>query len=246
MRSPALFGLVMIGGLVAEGVDLTEYNPDPAAPMIARAEALIIPKLELQEVTIFQAVETVRALARQVDPAGLGVPISVQLLTEIAENPASNTGPVIPGPEMIPKPSAPAGSFGPVSIQESRITVSLANVPVAEALRYVANLAGLSVQPTPSGFLLRASTGFACGPITKQINLPPEIFAPTPPSEFGSPTVPRSGSIYIPSRRTYLCRKSEQDHAILRAVTDEVWAAYYATEVWKEQEAWQERKRAGR
>ena len=103
----------------------------PESPKTARIqrklERIIIPKLELKEATIREAVDYLKRKSIELDTESpeneRGV--MIVLKTEDAPN--------IPGLE-------PAGS---------RITVSLSNIPLIEALRYVTNLSNLKFKVEP-------------------------------------------------------------------------------------------------
>ena len=63
--------------------------------------------------------------------------------------------------------SGPAGA---------RITVTLDNIPLGEALRYVANQAGLKVKVEPYAVALIPLTEQSNDLITKRYHVPPEFF----------------------------------------------------------------------
>jgi hypothetical protein len=100
---------------------------NPHAPpkwMTDKLEQTIIPRLEFREATLASAIEVIRRHLQQLDPQKVGVPIFLQI---------SNTRPEFPDPT------------------KAHITVSLTNIPVHEALKYVANLTGLKVSVRPDG-----------------------------------------------------------------------------------------------
>jgi beta-lactamase regulating signal transducer with metallopeptidase domain len=99
--------------------------PDPSAPISAieaKAKSIIIPKFEVREATLLQAVEFLKQKCRESDPEKKGFAIDVS-----------------------PALAKRAGAQGNASI-----TISLANVPAFEALKYVANLAGAKCVVTES------------------------------------------------------------------------------------------------
>src|SRR5262249_31938452 len=72
-----------------------------------------------------------------------------------------------PGAPPIPVVSGPAGA---------RITVTLDNIPLGEALRYVANQAGLKVKVEPYAVAVIPLTEQSNDLITKRYHVPPEFF----------------------------------------------------------------------
>jgi general secretion pathway protein D len=109
--------------------------------MVARLNRIIIPRVDFRDATIRQAVTFLQQRSRDLDttessPDQRGVNIFLKL-------PA-------PGTMITP----PTGEFDETSPEaapsaDNRITLNLSNVPLYEALRYVATLAGLKVKVEP-------------------------------------------------------------------------------------------------
>ena len=136
------------------------------APMTNKMNSIIIPHIEFRDTTIREAIDFLREQAAENDPSGQGVNIVLRLvpLGQIAPAsvpvlPPPGTGTPVPGaPAQAPPAGAPAqvgpgGSPLPVPVvigpAGARITVTLDNIPLGEALRYVANQAGLKVKVEP-------------------------------------------------------------------------------------------------
>src|SRR5207302_277773 len=133
-----------------------------------------------------------REQASENDPSGQGVNIVLRLvpLGQIAPSsipvaPPTGTGtPVAGAPAQAPPAAAaPAGSPGgspimaPVSGPAgARITVTLDNIPLGEALRYVANQAGLKVKVEPYAIAVIPLSEQSNDLITKRYHVPPEFF----------------------------------------------------------------------
>lgn len=110
--------------------------------MIARLNRMIIPRVDFRDATVRQAVNFLQQRSRdldttEADPANRGVNIVVKL-------PAVS----------VPAPTVETDSEGdmlaaPAATSADRITLNLSNVPLYEALRYVATLAGLKVKVEP-------------------------------------------------------------------------------------------------
>ncbi|HEY3901176.1 MAG TPA: hypothetical protein VGM54_21375 [Chthoniobacter sp.] len=97
-----------------------------------RANYWTIPRIEFREATLPQALDSLRQAAAERDPKHAGIPIE--------------TG-------HIPSPDE-------TGLPEARITVSLSDISLAGALRYVASLADCHVVPTPSSLQVRFGPGF--------------------------------------------------------------------------------------
>src|SRR6185312_15551302 len=140
------------------------------AQMTNKMNSIIIPHVEFRDTTIREAIEFLREQAAESDPSGQGVnivlrvvplgqiaPPSVPVLavpmgtgTPLAGAPAQNPPLTTPPPQ-----AAPNGSPGvpPVPVvtgpAAARITVTLDNIPLDEALRYVAHQACVTVNEAP-------------------------------------------------------------------------------------------------
>jgi general secretion pathway protein D len=109
--------------------------------MVGRLNRIIIPRVDFRDATVRQAVGFLQQRSRdldtsEVDPERRGINIVVKL------------------PVSAPPPPAALEVEGeataaPVSSGDNRITLNLSNVPLYEALRYVATLAGLKVKVEP-------------------------------------------------------------------------------------------------
>lgn len=127
-----------------------------------KLDRIIIPKLELREATIREAIEFLKTKSvaldtTETDPAHRGVNIVLKMDSFAGgggDAPAAAAPgpvvPVIPGLEAVPgaAPGAAAPALGGapgggVNPNDARITVSLTNIPLGEALKYVTSLANL-------------------------------------------------------------------------------------------------------
>jgi hypothetical protein len=100
-----------------------EAQPKSAADSVqARAETIILPKMEFRDASVREAVAFLTAKSRELDPENKGVNIVLKL-------PETDT---------------------------TQITLSLENVPLSEALRYLAELAGLKLEAGREAFVLQA------------------------------------------------------------------------------------------
>src|SRR5438093_8104595 len=166
------------------------------AQMTNKMNSIIIPHIEFRDTTIREAIEFLREQAAENDPSGQGVNIVLRLvpLGQVAGPsapvlpPPTGAGTPVPGapaqapPAGAPAQGAPGGSPGvaPVPVMSgpagARITVTLDNIPLGEALRYVANQAGLKVKVEPYAVAVIPLSEQSNDLITKRYHVPPEFF----------------------------------------------------------------------
>ena len=162
------------------------------AQMTNKMNSIIIPHVEFRDTSIREAVDFLREQAAENDPSGQGVNIVLRLvpLGQVAQPsmpvvPPTGTGtpeqgpPVTTPPPGAPRQGAPGGPPGPAPVTGpagARITVTLDNIPLGEALRYVANQAGLKVKVEPYAVSLIPLSEQSNDLITKRYHVPPEFF----------------------------------------------------------------------
>jgi len=168
------------------------------AQMTNRLNSIIIPHIEFRDTTIREAIDFLREQAAENDPSGHGVNIVLRLvpLGQVAPPsapvlPPGQTGAESPAGGAAPGGAAapPAGAPGqarppgapPVAVPiagpaGARITVTLDNIPLGEALRYVANQAGLKLKMEPYAVAVIPLTEQSNDLITKRYHVPPEFF----------------------------------------------------------------------
>ncbi len=176
-------------------VDIVVENQSPQASterIRRKLERIIIPKLEFREATIREAVDFLKKKSVELDdsPAGeRGVNIVLKL--EGAGGGGGGGGgaaPAAPGIPGIPGLDAPAAApaaaaAAPVTIgnpADARITVSLTNIPLVEALRYVTNLANLKFKVEPFAVSVVPITENTEVLITKEWKISPDLIPRTP------------------------------------------------------------------
>ncbi len=165
------------------------------AQMTNKMNSIIIPHIEFRDTTIREAIDFLREQAAENDPTGNGVNIVLRLvpLGQIAPPsvpvlpPPTGTGtPAAGAPAQAPPAGAPAQAVPggspvpPVPVVSgpagARITVTLDNIPLMEALRYVANQAGLKIKVEPYAVAVIPLTEQSNDLITKRYHVPPEFF----------------------------------------------------------------------
>ncbi len=168
------------------------------AQMTNKLNGIIIPHLEFRDTTIREAIDFLREQAAENDPSGNGVNLVLRLVplgqvaapsvpVQVVAPPGATAAPgtaAAPVEAAAPPAGAPAGArpggapaapivSGPSS---ARITVTLDNIPLGEALRYVAAQAGLKVKVEPYAISIIPLTEQSNDLITKRYHVPPEFF----------------------------------------------------------------------
>ena len=115
-------------------------KPAPEVWVERKLDRIIIPRIQLRDASLVEAVEFLRKEARRLDPRGTGLPITLQLETSAPVE--SSAAPVMQGLPPEPNPTPPG---------EAKMTVSLSNIPLREALHYVTGLANMKFWVRPDG-----------------------------------------------------------------------------------------------
>ena len=143
---------------------------------------IIIPQLELREATIREAIEFLHKKAQELDlqepdPAqrGLSFVLKLESSGEAAPTPPNVDVPSIPGltplPDAVPQPDPLSAHPG-----DARITVSLTNIPLAAALTYVTQLAGLKYKVEPYAVSIVPQGTPTEVLVTSEYRVPPSFF----------------------------------------------------------------------
>ena len=171
-----------------------------------KLNSIILPHIEFRDATIREAIEVLREQAAENDtgPEGqkgvnivlrlvpLGqiapssMPVQLPALPEgtASPTPAGGAPPLtsaqVPAAGTAPGQAGPNGAVpavAPVSGPAgARITVTLDNIPLGEALRYIANQAGLKVKVEPYAVSVIPLSEQSHDLITKRYHVPPEFF----------------------------------------------------------------------
>ena len=164
-----------------------------------KLERIIIPKIEFRDATVREAIDFLKKKSVELDdfsPAGeKGVNIVLKLdagngggggggggapaaAAPIPGIPGlDNAQPAAPAAGAIPAPAAAPGGGSPA---DARITVSLTNIPLIEALKYVTGLASLKFKVEPYAVSVVPVTENTDVLITKEWKIPPDLIPRTP------------------------------------------------------------------
>jgi len=137
-------------GLVVE----RSVDPGNIAKIQRKLERIIIPKLEFKEATIREAVDYLKKKSVDLDPDDPKTGVNIVLKLEAGPSigiPDAAPPPIsaIPGLDAAPAALPAAAPMAIGSPADARITVSLSNIPMIEALKYVTGLANLKFKVEP-------------------------------------------------------------------------------------------------
>ena len=171
-----------------------------------KLNSIIIPRVEFRDASIREAIEFVRqqAAANDTSPEGhRGVDIVLRLhsigrssepapvtgtttAAEAAPSPVTTlpAGESAPPPAAVGPPAPPAvtpgtPSLAPPNPAEARITLTLNQIPLGEALRYIAGQAGLKVKVEPYAVLIIPLSEQSNELVTKEYRVPPGFISTT-------------------------------------------------------------------
>src|SRR5437763_11926120 len=166
-----------------------------------KLDSIIIPRIEFRDASIREAIDFLRQQAAANDPTTEGrrgvdivlrlhslgrssEPAPVTATTTAGEAPALPAGENAPPAAAGVASAAPAVTPGtpslpPVNPAEARITLTLNQIPLGEALRYIASQAGLKVKVEPYAVLILPLSEQSNELTTKEYRVPPGFISST-------------------------------------------------------------------
>ncbi|PYK40591.1 MAG: hypothetical protein DME49_00110 [Verrucomicrobia bacterium] len=184
-----------------------------------KLNTIIIPKIEFRDASIREAIDFIRQQAAANDPSTegkKGVDIVLRLVpigqiapppipVEAAPTPAA---PGSPAAGAAPEAGAPATArpvvapavvaASAISPAQARITISLNQIPLGEALRYIASQAGLKVKVEPYAVSIIPISEQSNDLITKEYRVPPG-FIRHPVQPLARARIPRNPPVAVSS-----------------------------------------------
>jgi Mg-chelatase subunit ChlD len=235
--------------LESHGTEDEQSNePDSVARKLDR---IIIPKIEMRDATVSDAVDFLKEKSRELDrqepdPARRGVNIALPMDPNAAAAPAS---PAIPGleepnaaaapaspaiPGLEPAASAPAAPGA--GNGNAKITLSLNNVPLGEALKYVAEISNLKLKVGSDGVSMQPPSVNTDELVTKEYKVPSGFMSAAPvdaapvaiPSSdpiwanSGVEFPPGTSAVFIPATSTLIVHNVAANIALTDAVIEKL------------------------
>jgi general secretion pathway protein D len=187
-------------------VDAFARDTSGTARITNKLNTIIIPRVEFRDASIREAIDFLREQAAENDPSpegkkGLDIVLRMTPLGQVAPPPVP-VQPAVAPPAAAASPAAaaapggaPAGGTTPVtaapvvarpvvaagatSPAEARITITLNQIPLGEALRYIAAQAGLKVKVEPYAVSIIPISEQSNDLITKEYRVPPDFISTT-------------------------------------------------------------------
>jgi general secretion pathway protein D len=175
------------GGVIEGGIQRDAGN---TARIRNKLDSIIIPRIEFRDASIREAIDFLRQQAAANDPTtegrrGVDIVLRLHSVGRSSE-PATTTVGEAPLPAGENAPPAAAGvttaapvvtpatpSLPSVNPAEARITLTLNQIPLGEALRYIASQAGLKVKVEPYAVLILPLSEQSNELTTKEYRVPP-------------------------------------------------------------------------
>jgi general secretion pathway protein D len=186
------------GRTVGAVVDAFTRDTSGTARITNKLNTIIIPRVEFRDATVREAIDFLREQAAENDPSpegkkGVDIVLRMTPLGQVAPPPIPVGPATTPAAAASPPgaAAAPAGAAGttPITAQpvvarpvvaaaatsEARITITLNQIPLGEALRYIAAQAGLKVKVEPYAVSIVPLSEQSNDLITKEYRVPPDF-----------------------------------------------------------------------
>jgi general secretion pathway protein D len=186
--------------------------------IVAKLNTIIIPKIDLSDSPISEAIEYLKQKSVEQDPNKKGVNIFLKLGALSA--PAESSSPAIPGtaaptgPGSIP--TSPASLASPTA--EPHITLALTHVPLYVALDYISKLSNLKLKIDPYAVSIVPLSEPTDILVTKEYQVPP-TFIPPKPLDSGA-NLPQAGASGVgdPNKARIAQRQEAKEYLISQGV----------------------------
>jgi general secretion pathway protein D len=180
------------GANAGEILSNTSGNVSDTARITNKLNTIIIPRIEFRDASVREAIDFLRQQAAANDPStqgtkGVNIVLRPFARGEFAPPPA----PAAPAqlPAGSPETSPPGGAPSPASVTvpstvvapaassaNARITLTLSDIPLLQALHYIADQANLRVKVEPNAVLILPLSERTNELVTKRYSVPPEFF----------------------------------------------------------------------
>jgi type II secretory pathway component GspD/PulD (secretin)/tetratricopeptide (TPR) repeat protein len=165
------------GDIVGPITDAFTKDATGTARITNKLNTIIIPKIEFRDASIREALEFLRQQAAENDPGAdgrKGVDIVLRLTALGTRAETISVTSATPPAQATSTISAPS-----INSADARITITLNQIPLGEALRYIASQAGLKVKIEPYAVSIIPLSEMTNDLLTKQYRVPPGFIAGT-------------------------------------------------------------------
>ena len=177
----------------------------------AKLNSIIIPKIDLSDSPISEAVEYLKQKSVEQDPSHKGVNIFLKLGSQAASLPPQALTSTNDAPSGVPAQST-AGSTEP------HITLALSHVPIYVALDYISKLCNLKLKIDPYAVSIVPLSEPTDILITKEYQVPPTFIPPK--ALDGGASLPQAGSAGVgdPNKARVAQRQEAKEYLISQGV----------------------------
>lgn len=175
--------------------------------IVAKLNSIIIPKIDLSDSPISEAVEYLKQKSRDQDPAKKGVNIFLKL----GQTPATTSTQATPG-SAAPTSLPSTGPSPSLTTPEPHVTIALSNVPLYVALDYISKLSNLKLKIDPYAVSIVPLSEPTDVMVTREYQVPPTFIPPKPLDSSGSLPQPGSAGIPDPNKARVAQRMDAKDY----------------------------------
>ena len=161
------------GQTVTPVVDAFQKDATGTARISNKLNTIVIPRIEFRDASIREAIDFLRQQATDNDPATEGRK-GVDIVLRLGSGGRSDTN----APTASPSPGVSVETRA-APTTDARITITLNEIPLGEALRYIASQAGLKVKIEPYAVLIIPLSEQSNDLITKEYRVPPDFIIGT-------------------------------------------------------------------
>lgn len=146
------------------------------AALTEKLNKIVIPEVNYREAVVSDVITFLSEESRRLDPekAGVNIVLSAGVAAPSSTPTAAPTPPAAGGAAEAPTGTAPGGE----GLEGRKITLSLRNVPLIDALKYVTTLADLKYRIEPSAVIVLPTNAPSGDMITRSYPVNPGVFLP--------------------------------------------------------------------
>ncbi len=176
-----------LDGPAAGPIDADGQDQSLLAANNAKLDQVVIPRIDLRDATVREAIDFLKQESVRRDETGLGGQRGINIVVNLD----AGVDAAAAAPEAGEAGGLPGAGLDPNNL---RITVELSNIPLREALRYVTNLAGLKYKVEPFAVLVVPLNVATDDLFTKTYRVPPTfLLTPLSATPTGTGAEPQFG-----------------------------------------------------
>ncbi len=144
--------------------------------ILKKLNEIIVPEINYREAVVSDVITFLSDESRRLDPEKVGVNIVLGGGIVTPGAPAAAPAPAPAAPGAAPEAAQPAGAGNAGEIEGRKITLSLRNVPLIDALKYVTTLANLKYRVEPSAVIVLPIDAAPGDLVTRSYSVEPGAF----------------------------------------------------------------------